>query len=110
MNVSDSQLIQTILTSSGFTMGTSEASADVILLNTCAIREGAEQKVWGKLRTLKSALGSGIPKRTPVIGVLGCMAERLKDKLLQSSLVQVVAGAMPIPVPAIAAEVNIMAI
>eukprot|EP00892_Ulva_mutabilis_P003043 jgi/Ulvmu1/1273/UM109_0071.1 len=91
MNVSDSELVTSILASSGYTFACDEAAADVILLNTCAIREGAEQKVWGKLRKLKSATATA-HARHPVIGVLGCMAERLKDRLLESQLVQVVAG------------------
>lgn len=93
MNVSDSELITSILTSSGYTFASSEAAADVIMLNTCAIREGAEQKVWGKLRNLKASMAESQTQQ-PVIAVLGCMAERLKDRLLESQLVQVVAGTL----------------
>lgn len=94
MNVSDSELVTSILAASGYSLANDETAADVILLNTCAIRDGAEQKVWGKLRTLKSVKSKELPSpsRQPVIGVLGCMAERLKDRLLESQLVQVVAG------------------
>lgn len=95
MNVSDSELVTSILRTSGYTFASAETDADVILLNTCAIRDGAEQKVWGKLRQLKSTLLER-QSRQPVIGILGCMAERLKDRLLESQLVQVVAGAYTI--------------
>lgn len=92
MNVSDSELVASILRSSGYTFASTETNADVILLNTCAIRDGAEQKVWGRLRKIKSTVLKR-QNQQPVIGILGCMAERLKDRLLESQLVQVVAGA-----------------
>jgi uncharacterized protein UPF0004 len=57
-----------------------EAECDVLLLNTCAIRDKAEQRVWQRLRGLRS---SGAGGRRRVVGVLGCMAERLKTKLLE---------------------------
>ncbi|VDM53295.1 unnamed protein product [Angiostrongylus costaricensis] len=63
-------------------------SADIILLNTCAIREGAEEKVWRELKRIRS-----VARKMPVIGVLGCMAERVRHNLLsKSGLVDVVAG------------------
>jgi tRNA-2-methylthio-N6-dimethylallyladenosine synthase len=90
MNVSDSELIRSILTESGYTMTDDEREAKVVLLNTCAIRDAAEQKVWGKVHALQRLPSTSGGKRT--IGILGCMAERLKEKLLDSALVQVVAG------------------
>lgn len=90
MNVSDTELVRSILTNAGFTMTDEESKAKVVLLNTCAIRDAAEQKVWGKVHTLHQQPGISGEKRT--VGILGCMAERLKDRLLESQLVQIVAG------------------
>lgn len=89
MNVSDSELVTSILTQAGYDV-TNDESADIVLLNTCAIRDAAEQKVWGKVRTLQQQHRQSLQKRT--VGVLGCMAVGLKDRLLDSQLVQVVAG------------------
>lgn len=80
--------------------------AHVVLLNTCAIREGAEQRIWGRLGRFKALkadrraaarrAGAGSSKGVgagPVVGVLGCMAERLKEQLLvKEKLVDIVAG------------------
>lgn len=65
-------------------------SADIVLVNTCAIREGAEKKIWNKLESQYS----GIKKKNKdaIVGVLGCMAERLKDKFLENQFVDLVAG------------------
>ena len=59
---------------------------------TCSIREGAEAKVWNALQTIKSKSKSGIYNKSLKVGLLGCMAERLKDKMLDTSLVDIVAG------------------
>lgn len=59
-------------------------------MNTCAIRDGAEQKIWNKLRSKYNALKLRNPEIK--IGILGCMAERLKDKFLDSKIVDIVAG------------------
>jgi tRNA A37 methylthiotransferase MiaB len=91
MNVSDTELVASILTRAGYNI-TKDESADIVLLNTCAIREAAEQKVWGKVHALRQQQKGSSHKR--VVGVLGCMAERLKDRLLDSQLVQLVAGAV----------------
>ena len=56
-------------------------SADVLFVNTCAIREGAEQKIWRKLKSKHYAMKKRNPEK--VVGMLGCMAERLKDKMLE---------------------------
>ena len=65
-------------------------SADVLLLNTCAIREGAEQKIWNKLDSKFHAYKLRKPDK--VVGLLGCMAERLKEKVLEHGVVDLVAG------------------
>ena len=90
MNFSDSEIVTSILFDNGFDTTSSPADADVIFLNTCSIRENAEQKVRNKLSQFNV-----IKKNKPglIIGVLGCMAERLKAKLLEEEkIVDLVAG------------------
>ena len=90
MNFSDSEIIASILGKEGFETTTSTDNADVIFLNTCAIREGAETRIWDRLKSFRQA-----KRKNPdlIVGVLGCMAERLKTKLLeQEKLVDIVAG------------------
>jgi tRNA-2-methylthio-N6-dimethylallyladenosine synthase len=90
MNFSDSEIIASILSSEGFTTTSDVHSADVIFLNTCAIRENAEQRVRQRLMDFKKQ-----KQQNPglIIGMLGCMAERLKSKLLEEEhLVDIVAG------------------
>ncbi len=95
MNVADSELVASILGAEGYALAASEHEADVVLVNTCAIREKAEDRVRGRLTNFRSEkqrrLASGRSDLT--IGVLGCMAERLRAKLLdQEKLVDVVVG------------------
>jgi len=91
MNVNDSEIVASVLKDSGYGLTRNEDEADVVLLNTCAIRENAEQKVRtriGMLRADKRDRG-----RDLTLGVLGCMAERLREKLLeQENLVDLVVG------------------
>ena len=90
MNFSDSEIVASILLADGFVTSKDVTQADVILLNTCAIRENAELRVRQRLSDLKK-----LKKAKPglIIGVLGCMAERLKAKLLEEEkLVDLVAG------------------
>lgn len=90
MNFSDSEIIASIMGEHGFTTTSEELDADVIFLNTCAIRDNAEQRIRERLKHLRS---NKKQNRDLIIGVLGCMAERLKDKLLEEEkLVDVVAG------------------
>jgi tRNA-2-methylthio-N6-dimethylallyladenosine synthase len=77
MNVSDTELILGKLASSGYTSVAAPDTADVILINTCAIREHAEQRVIGRLGEMKSRM-----KKGAVVGVTGCMAQRLGEKLI----------------------------
>ena len=91
MNVSDSEVLMAVLTGAGFTRTADEKAAELLLLNTCAIREGAEAKVWARLRALQHLRKPRGSRK--VIGVLGCMAERLKAQLLETDgLADVVAG------------------
>lgn len=90
MNFSDSEIVTSILQENGYATTSLAAEADVILLNTCAIRENAEQKVRHRLTQF-----THLKKKKPqmVVGVLGCMAERLKTKFLEEEkIVDVVAG------------------
>ncbi|XP_057340335.1 CDK5RAP1-like protein [Microplitis mediator] len=96
MNVSDTEIIYSVLKTAGYCRTMELEEADVILVVTCAIREGAEQKIWGRLASLndlrrrRQKMGAQVPVR---IGLLGCMAERLKTKILEESkYVDLVAG------------------
>ena len=87
MNVNDSEVILSILQDNGYALTESIEDADVILANTCSIRDNAEQRIWGRIDQFKIQ-----KKKRPgvVIGIVGCMAERLKDRLLET--VDIVAG------------------
>ncbi len=90
MNFSDSEIIASIMNEHGFVNTNDELDADVIFLNTCAIRDNAEQRIRERLKHLRNNKKSN---NDLIIGVLGCMAERLKSKLLEEEkLVDVVAG------------------
>jgi len=90
MNFSDSEIVASILQKDGYTTTDTLEEADLVLLNTCSIRDNAEIRVRGRLLNFKN-LKKRRPKMT--IGVLGCMAERLKDKLLEEEqLVDLVIG------------------
>lgn len=88
MNVSDSEVVRRLLGDAAFVEAPAAAAADVVLLNTCAIREGSERKVWNRLRTLRRRQTSSDQK----IAVLGCMAERVKADLHAGGLADVVVG------------------
>ena len=90
MNFSDSEIVASILHAEGFGLTNNYEEADLILLNTCAIRDNAEQRVRNRLKEFIS-----VKKNKPdaLIGMLGCMAERLKSDLLeQEKLVDIVCG------------------
>lgn len=89
MNVYDSELVLSILAGAGYSRTEKAVGADLILVNTCSIRDNAEQRVLGRLDYFKSLKKKN---RKIVVGVLGCMAERLKDKLLENPAVDLVAG------------------
>jgi tRNA-2-methylthio-N6-dimethylallyladenosine synthase len=90
MNFSDSEIVASILDEAGYATTRNEEEADLILLNTCAIRDNAEQRVLKRLTQFKQAKRNR-PKL--VVGVLGCMAERLRENLLeQQKLVDLVVG------------------
>jgi len=93
MNESDEEIVASVLAGAGYVRVHDADAADVLLLNTCAIREHAEAKVWQRLHAFRN-LRRRRPRteERPVVGVLGCMAERLKDKLLSDGLADVVMG------------------
>ena len=86
MNVNDSEVILSVLQDEGYALTEDIEAADVILANTCSIRDNAEQRIWGRIDQFKIQKR----KRNVVIGIVGCMAERLKDELLKA--VDIVAG------------------
>lgn len=90
MNFSDSEIVASIMAENGYSSTSNLQEADVVFINTCSIRENAEQKVRGRLDVFRMA-----KKQKPemVIGVLGCMAERMKAKLLdEEKVVDLVIG------------------
>ena len=89
MNVNDSEVILSILQDAGYCLTEDIEQANIILANTCSIRDNAEQRIWGRIDQFKLQKR----KRSDVIiGIVGCMAERLKDKLLDGGDVDLVAG------------------
>lgn len=88
MNVADSEVIGSILKISGYDVCEDIRDADLILLNTCSIRDNAEQKIYGRLDQL-NAMRRG---KNTLVGVVGCMAERVKEELIKKYKVNVVAG------------------
>jgi tRNA-2-methylthio-N6-dimethylallyladenosine synthase len=90
MNMADTELVLGILENKGYSVARTAADADIVLLNTCSIRENAEQRIYGRLgnfKTLKSE------KPNLIVGILGCMAERLrKDLIEEKKIVDLVVG------------------
>ncbi len=90
MNVADSEVVAAMMGMAGYDLTDDDAKAAAVLLNTCSIRENAEQKIYSRLaywNALRRKSG-----RNVIIGVIGCMAERLKHKLIEDYGVDVVAG------------------
>lgn len=89
MNVADSEVVASIMQSDGFELTDSIAEADAIFVNTCSIRDNAEQKVLSRLQFFQSLKRK---KKGLIIGVIGCMAERVQDELIKEHGVDFVAG------------------
>jgi tRNA-2-methylthio-N6-dimethylallyladenosine synthase len=90
MNVADSELVMSILNKEGYALSDEMEHADLLLINTCSIRENAEQRVRGRLGEFRRVKQKN---KQVIIGVIGCMAERLKEKLVeQEKLVDIVVG------------------
>ena len=88
MNVNDTEVIFAILAKEGYQRTENIEDADVIMANTCSVRDNAEQRIWGRVDQFNLQRKN----RKVVIGILGCMAERLKDALLDTHKVDIVAG------------------
>ena len=90
MNVADSEVVATMMEMAGYSLTEDDEMASAVLLNTCSIRDNAEQKIYGRIsywNSLRRKLGRHI-----IIGVIGCMAERLKEELINDYGVDLVAG------------------
>ena len=90
MNVGDTEIVVSIMQQEGYFYTEDITEADVILINTCSIRDNAEQRIWGRLTEMRR-----LRKLKPSlkVGIIGCMAERLKEQLLEGDLaVDIVAG------------------
>lgn len=93
MNVADSEVVASVMATVGYDMTDNLDEADAVLLNTCSIRDNAEQKILSRLAFLAS-LRRKRPKSSQrlIIGVIGCMAERVKEDLVANHGVDLVAG------------------
>ncbi len=89
MNVADSEVVASVMKMAGYETCGSADEADAVFLNTCSVRDNAEQKILNRLDTLNAKRNKG---RRLIIGVLGCMAERVKDDLLSNHHADLVAG------------------
>lgn len=90
MNVADTEVVAAIMGMAGYELTDDIEKADAVLLNTCSIRDNAEQKIVGRLQflaSLKRKRGGRL-----IVGVIGCMAERAKDDLIANHGVDLVAG------------------
>ena len=89
MNVADSEVIASVMKMAGYDTAPSAEEADAIFLNTCSVRDNAEQKILNRLEALRA-----LRKKRPhlIVGVVGCMAERVKDELIERHGVNLVAG------------------
>ncbi len=89
MNVADSEVIASIMQMAGYTPARTLDEADAVFMNTCSIRDNAEQKIWNRLDFFHA-----LKKKRPrlIVGVLGCMAERVKEDLIEHHGVDLVAG------------------
>ena len=90
MNVADSEVIASVMQMAGYTMAESIEEADAVFMNTCSIRDNAEQKILNRLEFFHSLRQKR--KRGLIVGVLGCMAERVKDDLIAHHHVDLVVG------------------
>ena len=89
MNVADSEVVASVMQMAGYDVCERIDDADAVFLNTCSVRDNAEQKIFGRLDTLNAMRSKG---RRLIIGVLGCMAERVKGDLLENHPADLVAG------------------
>ena len=93
MNVADSEVVASVMRMAGYEPCEDIDQADAVFLNTCSVRDNAEQKIIHRLQALHALRKKG---RRLILGVLGCMAERVKDDLLEKHHADIVADLMPI--------------
>ncbi|MCT4671736.1 MAG: tRNA (N6-isopentenyl adenosine(37)-C2)-methylthiotransferase MiaB [Prolixibacteraceae bacterium] len=89
MNVADSEVVASVMGERNFEISENQEEADVILVNTCSVRDNAEKRVWGRLRHLNSLKKNN---KSLKLGLIGCMAERIGDEMLEDKVVDIVAG------------------
>ncbi|MBP3512246.1 MAG: tRNA (N6-isopentenyl adenosine(37)-C2)-methylthiotransferase MiaB [Prevotella sp.] len=89
MNVADSEVVASVMKMAGYETCSSADEADAVFLNTCSVRDNAEQKIYNRLDTLNATRKKG---RRLILGVLGCMAERVREDLLENHHADLVAG------------------
>ena len=89
MNVNDTEVIFSILGRAGYERTEKMEEADLLMANTCSIRDNAEQRIWGRIEAFNQARAT---REGVLVGIVGCMAERLKDQLLDTGKVDLVAG------------------
>ena len=89
MNVADSEVVASVMKMAGYDVCENEDEADAIFLNTCSVRENAENKIYNRLEALHAEQKKG---RDLILGVLGCMAERVRDDLIQNHHANLVCG------------------
>ena len=94
MNVADSEVVASVMQMAGYETTDDISQADAVLLNTCSVRDNAEQKIYHRLQALSAMRSSRLKAQNSnlIIGVLGCMAERVKDDLLEKYGADLVAG------------------
>lgn len=92
MNVADSEVVASVLEMAGYTITDQVEDADAILLNTCSIRDNAEQKIVHRLEQLSALRRKRGKSGRLILGVIGCMAERVRDTLIDNHGVDLVAG------------------
>ncbi|MEG0646896.1 MAG: tRNA (N6-isopentenyl adenosine(37)-C2)-methylthiotransferase MiaB, partial [Bacteroides sp.] len=89
MNVADSEVIASVMQMAGYSVAETLEEADAVFMNTCSIRDNAEQRILNRLEFFHSMKKK---KRHLIVGVLGCMAERVKDDLIEHHHVDLVVG------------------
>ncbi len=90
MNAADSEVVASIMKMDGYSLTDNQEEADAIFVNTCSVRDNAEQRVLNRLQTFRSFKKKKKPKL--IIGIIGCMAERIKEELIEKHGVDIVVG------------------
>ncbi len=99
MNVGDTEIVVSVMQCEGYIYTDRIDEADIILINTCSIRDNAEQRIWGRLAEMKRYRKT---KPALLVGVIGCMAERLKEKLVEGPWASI---SLPAPIPIVICRV-----